>query len=1483
MSVGLRLNHGSTPIPEKKSETLPDFALSSAVTKEEWAALRSERDPELLMAGLESLADRLYSQGYLSPAVEIWKWASTQPHVPPQIQRRLQGKLDLLQGEGSLGARVEMHLGSLVKQSTDAGVIGAMLGASVVGQLGRAISLGRLLQAPAGILTRGLGARLTAGLLGFGAEGLAFAGFGRAMAPHSGESFGADLARSYVGLGALKFSGWLGRQFVSQLGNSNAMFSIFLQHGTQAAVPQVSMFFGLMLAHKLETKWDLRPETSSDRLVVDTLAAMISLQVGTKLGHAALGRNYHRFQQELALSAQEGASQFPWDKLLSLSRGTGSRVWATPEGYGFFGISLSEGGEIKGAKRQPKAEPEKSTTIPPSVQIAEFGGHYNRIFKRLESVFGRLSEQEGRHYLDALDQINQRRGFWEKQSEILSKIEGEERERFQQDIGIGFGLLRERLLRVGAEIYQEPLEAEKKSRWGLRFRPEAETKEKTEPTDATAPNPSSHQVPALVNRDVGYGKYLSLREHQVAALHALRGRLRLLQSILETDELAPPEALAGTIVMPVGGGKTRTMVAGFAAALELGFMEPKSGDKVMILNHTDQIHGQNLKVAELLSSYFKRKSGRLLKISEYKAERKDLSGDVVVVSIPSISEASKRELFQAQLKQSLGQRGKVAMVAVDEVHHLGLGQGKTQETWAQAIQSIRDISPHLFQVGFTATPTGKEPGRLFTVRERELMQARVTPRTYLVKIDGIDLSQLKVTSAGEFESRSLQSTLLGHPERNQRIYEALNQHGMRSEFKSPSGQAKLEPTLGFGQDLKHAQAMAEDYVRYFAKSAGDLGNRKLAILGKNRGKISAAELKQALADYREGKVDGVVALVSGITAGQKDPVLQAVANEEIEAVFTVDALAEGADLYMFSHQIGGRPTFSRFKKGQERGRTNRRGPDEVTKDGKLLKDPPKILFDVVDRYLGESPLIRYGDILGVGGHTQLKNGEMLDALSGRQVSEVDRSGKDLPSTEGNPFLPPKPARLKPEVADRLWGPMINLLEGILAEGYQGDVESLALDLGETEAFVEGLLAGQGWENNRWFLKRLASLLYQERESFLTIYNEARDLHDAKVASEDYALLQGALALYARWENRNTDLEGFQWKGPEEALEFSPKTLAHLRNKTLSERVWRQLWRGLGLYLEGKATEREFSERELARERGDEFERYLFQRSGWPFGAKDPREILLFEARRAVARVFGGVLPRDPGLGLPVQKENSALTRWLSEGKLIYSKAIIPLSFYAQVRKLLVGAWVEEGLVEELIEAAIFRERGWDAAASDPSGALLLEGRRAVARVFGGVLPNDPGLDLPKQIENSPLTRWLRGEPLKFGTSITPQSLYAQVRKLLVGAGMKEGAIEELIEAAIFSERGWDAAASDPQGSLLLEGRRAVARIFGGVLPQRPGLDLPMQNQNSPLTRWLRGEKTDLDSNMLPQVRSLLIQAGGLDPARVDILLQQGKITRTDKW
>jgi hypothetical protein len=282
--------------------------------------------------------------------------------------------------------------------------------------------------------------------------------------------------------------------------------------------------------------------------------------------------------------------------------------------------------------------------------------------------------------------------------------------------------------------------------------------------------------------------------------------------------------------------------------------------------------------------------------------------------------------------------------------------------------------------------------------------------------------------------------------------------------------------------------------------------------------------------------------------------------------------------------------------------------------------------------------------------------------------------------------------------------------------------------------------------------------------------------------------------------------------------------------------------------------------------------HFFVKQGWPQEVIDPSEALLLEARQRVARQFGGVLPLNPGLGLPPQNEKAPLTRWLRGEGREYSSALSPQSFYDQVRKLLLGLEMEGAKVEELIEAAVFAEQGWMREASDPRDVLLLAARRAVAREYGGVLPHNPGLGLSPQSRKVPLTRWLWGERLEYSTNLRPQLFYDQVRKLLSGLGVEEAKVEEMIEAAVFTEQDWKRGASDPRKVLLLTARRAVARQFGGVLPANPGLGLPPQYRKAALTLWLKGEKKDVDENLLPQIRILLCEGSRTDSTEIESMI-----------
>lgn len=503
--------------------------------------------------------------------------------------------------------------------------------------------------------------------------------------------------------------------------------------------------------------------------------------------------------------------------------------------------------------------------------------------------------------------------------------------------------------------------------------------------------------------------------------------------------------------------------------------------------------------------------------------------------------------------------------------------------------------------------------------------------------------------------------------------------------------------------------LARDYLTHFGDpprgnghGGDDLRARRLQLLGESRGQITRTELAHALAAYQTGTADALVAIVSGETAPEvRTEILAAVEHGEIEAVFNVDVWYEGADLYMFTHLLGARPTFSRVKKAQERGRVNRRGPTEVSAAGVLQRDPPKLCYDVIDNYHSFTrQLITYGIVMGVQGYTGIPEATLFDAMTEAAATNVDRTGKDATHTPigAGPVRLPPPRPSPEALGTASWAPLIEQLWEVAASRYGGDLDSMALDLGLPLEALRALLAGQGWINMRWFLRRLATLLYQDRESLVRRYNDARELGDDRVTSADIDLLRRALAVYTEWEGEIAKAvvieQGVMPSVPATAI--TPTAVQALSRGTLTDLAWRNLWHGLFRYFEKMSESPEPTERtgeawtwsvRLLQE--------FFVREKWPQEPADEGEALRYHARELVARRYGGMLPHDPGMvGVPSQDAASSLTRWLAGDPMRYSQSLPPSVWYAHVRALLLGLGEPSAEVETLITAAIFAERGW---------------------------------------------------------------------------------------------------------------------------------------------------------------------------------------------
>ncbi|MFO1519382.1 MAG: hypothetical protein U1F57_06960 [bacterium] len=689
------------------------------------------------------------------------------------------------------------------------------------------------------------------------------------------------------------------------------------------------------------------------------------------------------------------------------------------------------------------------------------------------------------------------------------------------------------------------------------------------------------------------------------------------------------------------------------------------------------------------------------------------------------------------------------------------------------------------------------------------------------------------------------------------------------------------PVLAFGADLKHAKILLEDYVAYFsAGNNGGLKGRRFLSLGGLKGKISEKDIQDMVRQYEQGKVDGIVALVSGETKA-REVLFHAVKTGKIEAVFSVDALVEGSDLYMFTHQVGARPTFSPIKKGQERGRINRRGPEELTHDGVIASDPPKILFDVIDEYRRHgTPLMPYGLVMGIIGHTEMVPGRLYDLLSGQEAEEADLLGRTGTQPESLASQGPQPLssspRPKPTVSRGNveyivdWTPLAEGLQEILKKDYAGEIDEMAWDLGEDSHYVGQLLEGRGFREHYWFLRRLATLLYRgDREEFVQLYNQTKGNMDEVVTTADYEILQEALQRVELWEGSVLE-KGLKFSGEfpwgNEEIEIARYSLHDLQYRRLSEIQFRSLWRGLALYLQMKGGEAHEERGETAKAAFQKMLQHLFVRQGWTMEADSEQAKILKKARELVAERFGGVLPEDTGIeGVAWQSKNPPLTRWLNEDKIEDPQRSVYQPVYNQVRALLKGLGVSEGETDEKIEAAIFEERGWKREAATAQEGLLLLVRKKVSQRFGGVFPRRPGIEgMALQIGNHSFIRWLKGERIDYSKKNILQSLYGQVRAFLKGLGVSEGETDEKIEAAVFEERGWKREAVTAQEELLLLARKKVAQRFGGVLPRHPGIEgVGQQSEKSALTRWLKEKNIKYKAGTGSNAQYFYAQVGAL--------------------
>ncbi len=277
---------------------------------QEILSISEEPNPAMFWASALQLGVRLKQDHQLDQAGGVLAVVSKQG-ATDSLRNQATAEMDSILGKGSGGMRAEFLLSRLAKDATSAEMIVPMVGASFVGHMVGAASLGRLARLGEAWYSRGFGVRFLAGSAAYAAEFPAFALAGRALSPIPHGSLTDDMQRSALTLGALRIFGFAGNQAFLKVHGFNQMgipaqLSGFTKF-SQAAIPQASMFAGLIASHKLEEQLGLRQKVDGATTFIDTFGSLVSLGVGSHLGRRALGPRFAALQHEMNFRANVGA------------------------------------------------------------------------------------------------------------------------------------------------------------------------------------------------------------------------------------------------------------------------------------------------------------------------------------------------------------------------------------------------------------------------------------------------------------------------------------------------------------------------------------------------------------------------------------------------------------------------------------------------------------------------------------------------------------------------------------------------------------------------------------------------------------------------------------------------------------------------------------------------------------------------------------------------------------------------------------------------------------------------------------------------------------------------------------------------------------------------------------------------------------------------------------------------------------------------
>lgn len=282
-------------------------------------SLEAEQDLQLKAEGLFHLARRTESRD-LAQAADIYRQLAG-----TALQERAARRLQALNGEGSFGDQVEIHLRNFSREATDPTMLFAMGTAGALFKVTRLATLSRLISGPASVLTRGWGARALASTVAFAVEAPAFPLAGRLAHSALGQSqdwspraLGRDFLSSALVLGGMKLGGLASSSMASALHGSSGLSAF-----ASGAFRQSGMLGGILLGHRFEELAGLRQSKSTAAALTEAFAMLLQFNVAGRLNQAAWGERFGRWEQRVELQTREVERIFP-------NSGWGERFFGMP-------------------------------------------------------------------------------------------------------------------------------------------------------------------------------------------------------------------------------------------------------------------------------------------------------------------------------------------------------------------------------------------------------------------------------------------------------------------------------------------------------------------------------------------------------------------------------------------------------------------------------------------------------------------------------------------------------------------------------------------------------------------------------------------------------------------------------------------------------------------------------------------------------------------------------------------------------------------------------------------------------------------------------------------------------------------------------------------------------------------------------------------------------------------------------------------------